>query len=52
LGEKKTKNEKKIKNAIKPNVSLMKKYGKKLILSEIDEIPIGLFDPSKCTAAK
>jgi hypothetical protein len=28
----------------------MKKYGKKLILSDVDEIPRGLFDPSKCTA--
>jgi hypothetical protein len=45
--KKKTKNEKKSKNAIKPSVSLIKKYGKKLILSEIDEIPIGLLEPSK-----
>jgi len=45
------KNEKKSKKTIKLNVSLIKKYGKKLILSEMLEIPSGLFDPSTCTLA-
>jgi hypothetical protein len=46
LGEKYTKNEKKSNNAIRLSVSLMKKYGKKLILSVVEAIPNGLFDPS------
>ena len=35
-----------------PNKSLIVKYGWKLILSELEEIPNGLLDPSTCNANK
>lgn len=46
FGEKKTKYEKNSNNATKLRVSLIKKYGKKLILSLVEAIPSGLFEPS------
>jgi hypothetical protein len=45
-GKKNTKKAKKARNAIKLSVSFNTKYGKKDILSEADEIPNGLFEPS------
>jgi hypothetical protein len=51
FGEKNTKYEKKSNPTTRPRVSFIKKYGKKLILSDADEIPRGLFEPSWCTTA-
>jgi hypothetical protein len=46
IREKYTKKEKNSRSAIKLKLSLIKKYGKKLILSFADEIPSGLLEPS------